>query len=141
MMDKKQILLDYIDLNLEKVSKKFVLEFKSGYNISHLQMSTMWYLNKHDGLTMGELANKLRISKQQTTKLIDTMENKTLVIRCHSLENKRNIKVNLTEEGKKILREVEEKYATEFIAMISNEEEADCLFASMENIVRILSKV
>ena len=90
---------------------------------------------------MGELANKLRISKQQTTKLIDTMENKTLVIRCHSLENKRNIKVNLTEEGKKILREVEEKYATEFIAKISNEEEADCLFASMENIIRILSKV
>lgn len=140
-MDKKQIFLSYLDLNLEKISKKFVLEFKTRYNISHLQMSTMWYVNGNDELTMGELAKKLRISKQQTTKLVDTMESKNLVMRCHSLANKRIIKVKLTENGKAILQEVEEKYATEFIAKISNEEEADCLFASMENIVRILSKV
>lgn len=140
-MDKKQIFLSYLDLNLEKISKKFVLEFKTRYNISHLQMSTMWYVNGNDELTMGELAKKLRISKQQTTKLVDTMESKNLVMRCHSLANKRIIKVKLTENGKAILQEVEENYATEFIAKISNEEEADCLFASMENIVRILSKV
>ncbi len=140
-MDKKQIFLSYLDLNLEKVSKKFVLEFKTRYNISHLQMSTMWYVNNNEELTMGELANKLRISKQQTTKLVDTLESKNLVMRCHSLENKRNIIVKLTENGKAILQEVEESYADEFLAKIENDEDAECLFTAMADIVRILSKI
>lgn len=140
-MDKKQIFLSCLDLNLEKISKKFVLEFKTRYNISHLQMSTMWYVNGNDELTMGELAKKLRISKQQTTKLVDTMESKNLVMRCHSLANKRIIKVKLTENGKAILQEVEENYANEFLAKIENNEDTECLFAAMADIVRILSKL
>ncbi|MCI5774454.1 MAG: MarR family transcriptional regulator [Erysipelotrichaceae bacterium] len=137
-MDNKSILLAYIDLNLEKISKEFALEFKTIYNISHLQMSAIWYLGKHQSLTMGELAAKLRISKQQATKLADTLENKGLIVREQSKENKRKINVRLSLFGNEVLVKVEEQYTNEFIANITNEEDLTCLFASMENIVRIL---
>ena len=141
-MDYRSILVRYIDTHLEYMSKSFQNEFKKRYNISGHQMSSIWYLRKTPNLTMTELANKLNISKQQVTKLVDSLVNKNLVKRKYPASNRRVILLNLTEYALEVIEDVEKVYTENFISILQtkDKEEIDCLFESMNNISNILMK-
>ena len=53
-----EILIRYIDNSLEKISKTFAAHYKSNYNLTTRQMSTLWYLKYSGQMTMSEYANK-----------------------------------------------------------------------------------
>lgn len=51
-------------------------------------------------LTMSALAEKLDITKQQLTKLINMLEEKDLVERFHDQKNRRQVYIQITGEGR-----------------------------------------
>lgn len=54
-------------------------------------------------LTMTMLADQLQISKQQLTKLVNDMERRGIVERIHDTENRRQVYIRITEDGRKEL--------------------------------------
>ena len=54
-------------------------------------------------LTMTMLAEQLQISKQQLTKLVNDMEKRGIVERIHDTENRRQVYIRITEDGRKEL--------------------------------------
>ena len=54
-------------------------------------------------LTMSALAEKLDITKQQLTKLINMLEEKDLVERFHDQKNRRQVYIQITGEGRQAI--------------------------------------
>lgn len=54
-------------------------------------------------LTMSALAEKLDITKQQLTKLINMLEEKDLVERFHDQKNRRQVYIQITGEGRQVI--------------------------------------
>ena len=98
-------MIGYIDLNLEKVSKPFASFFKNEFGLSHNQMSTLWYLQKDEKMTMGEFSNKMSMSKQQATKLIELLVSKELIKRSYDSKNRRVILISLAPLGYTLIEE------------------------------------
>ncbi len=57
-------------------------------------------------MTMSELADDLRITKQQLTKLVNDLEEKQLVERFHDKANRRLVNVSITAEGRTLLEQL-----------------------------------
>jgi DNA-binding MarR family transcriptional regulator len=75
-----------------------------------LTREKMGYLNKHDGsvifflgqdgeCTMSELATKIRLTVSSATLIVDRLVERGLVSRHRSLEDRRVVRVALTDEG------------------------------------------
>lgn len=56
--------------------------------------------------TMTELAEKLQITKQQLSKLINDLENKRLVERIHDTANRRRVYIRISEAGRTMMDEL-----------------------------------
>ena len=54
-------------------------------------------------LTMSALAEEMGISKQQLTKLINPMEDQGLVTRTHDRNNRRQVRIAITDRGKQVV--------------------------------------
>lgn len=57
-------------------------------------------------MTMSELAEDLKITKQQLTKLVNDLEEKNLAARFHDRTNRRLVNVSITPEGQALLRQL-----------------------------------
>lgn len=56
--------------------------------------------------TMSELADKLQVTKQQLSKLINDLEEKQLVERIHDTANRRRVYIRIREEGHMMMNEL-----------------------------------
>lgn len=56
--------------------------------------------------TMSELADKLQITKQQLTKLINDLEDKQLVERIHDTANRRRVYIRISEFGREMMEDL-----------------------------------
>ena len=111
----KDNLLKYISLHLQYISKDLLTYYQKGEVISSLQMSILWYLfNEENGFTMGELAKKLNISKQQMTKLVNGLEERDLVKRVYSSTNRRIVIITLCDKGRDIQNKTVDEYYQNF---------------------------
>ena len=111
----KDNLLKYISLHLQYISKDLLTYYQKGEVISSLQMSILWYLfNEENGFTMGELAKKLNISKQQMTKLVNGLEERGLVKRVYSSTNRRIVIITLCDKGRDIQNKAVDEYYQNF---------------------------
>ena len=111
----KSKIISYIDYNLENISKPFAAFFKKEYGLTLHQMSVIWYLRKTDDMSMSQCAEKLHVTKQQATQLVDNLVKKQLINRVHLESNRRIIKIELTEKGIQVIKEVENRYIKKFI--------------------------
>lgn len=57
-------------------------------------------------MTMSELAENLKITKQQLTKLVNDLEEKQLVERLHDKTNRRLVNISITTEGRMLLEQL-----------------------------------
>lgn len=57
-------------------------------------------------MTMSELAEDLKITKQQLTKLVNDLEEKQLVERLHDKTNRRLVNISITPEGRELLNQL-----------------------------------
>ena len=81
----------------------------------------LWVLNKHDGVSQKELAEKMRITPPSITVMIRKMEAEDLIEKHQDEKDQRVTRIYITEKGRKIAERMD-------IALHQMEKEA---FANM----------
>lgn len=72
-------------------------------DMSHLQMHTMLMVREHDSCSMKELAESQRIVPATMTALVDRLVKKGMLERTSDPEDRRSIRVSLSQQGKELL--------------------------------------
>jgi DNA-binding MarR family transcriptional regulator len=87
------------------------------YGVSIPQMFVLTCLNDENGLTLKEIGNRTLIDSSSMTVLVDKLEKDNLVERHLDAEDRRAIRVLITEKGQAIAEELV-KIGTEFNAQL-----------------------
>ncbi|MDO5349770.1 MAG: MarR family transcriptional regulator [Lachnospiraceae bacterium] len=86
---------------------KNIYRHENQIRANSLAFQVLLELNEHSSdspaFTMSYLADCLRITKQQLTKLVNDLEDKQLVRRIHDTANRRQVYISITPEGRQLL--------------------------------------
>lgn len=106
----------YLCFSMRAVMKKIDRQLSSQlepYGVSIPQMFVLTCLNDENGLTLKEIGNRTLIDSSSMTVLVDKLENDKLVERHLDSEDRRAIRVLITEKGQAIAQELV-RIGTEF---------------------------
>ena len=76
-------------------------------------------------ITMSELAEKLDITKQQLSKIINDLEQKQFVERIHDTKNRRRVYIQITQAGQTLLEQAGENIIQHILKTIHSITEQD----------------
>lgn len=99
-----QILESIIYLYTE--SRRITKEFARRANLTGPQLTVLKILEAFGDLSLSELSERLRAQNSTVTGIVDRMEREELVLRTRSTEDKRVVKLKLTEKGARIARDI-----------------------------------
>jgi DNA-binding MarR family transcriptional regulator len=99
-----QILESIIYLYTE--SRRITKEFARRANLTGPQLTVLKILEAFGDLSLSELSERLRAQNSTVTGIVDRMEREELVLRTRSTEDKRVVKLKLTDKGARIAREI-----------------------------------
>jgi MarR family transcriptional regulator, organic hydroperoxide resistance regulator len=99
-----QILESIIYLYTE--SRRITKEFARRANLTGPQLTTIKMLEAFGDLSLSELSERMRAQNSTVTGIVDRMEREDLVVRTRSTEDRRVVKLKLTEKGARIAREI-----------------------------------
>ena len=120
--------------------------FKRGSNKGYIPRSyyhVLKVLQKRGELPMSKIGSRIHISKSNMTSLIDKLAEKGFVERIPDKNDRRVIKIAMTDKGNNLLRDWREKSNIEIkknLSTLSNED-LEKLYDSVENIKEILMKL
>lgn len=118
---------------------------KYGVKANSLAFHALMLLKSLDEqpLTMSALAGQLDITKQQLTRLINVMEEQGLVERSHDTRNRRQVYVQVTDKGRRIVSELCEQLLLDMVQSLSSLEEQELseLRVSVSSLSRLLEKM
>ncbi|GAA0601268.1 MarR family transcriptional regulator [Virgibacillus siamensis] len=100
----------------------------NNYPITAPQFVALQWLMEYGDLTIGELSNKNGLAFSTTTDLVDRMEKNQLVKRIRDEKDRRVVRIQVLEKGKKIIKEVIKKrqdYLGEVFANFSIDQAED----------------
>lgn len=75
-------------------------------NLTPVQLSALYMIQKHGEVPMGKVANMLHCDPSNVTGIIDRLVSHGLVTRQENPADRRAKTITLTEEGHKIVREI-----------------------------------
>jgi DNA-binding MarR family transcriptional regulator len=92
---------------------------------------------------ISKIGKELYISKPNMTPLIDKLVNDKMVKRIRSIEDRRVVNIEITDDGKKFMLEAREVVEENIKGNLSNldEDEFKILYESLENIKKIALKI
>jgi DNA-binding MarR family transcriptional regulator len=130
--EKARLLIAYMETVKDRAGRwqNDVMRDRMGHLNRH-EMEAFVQLGRKRELTMGELAENLLLSVSSATVLADKLEEKGLVVRRRSLDDRRVVRVGLTGEGSKSYDEFYQmvlKIATTVLQSLE-EHEQDLLLA------------
>lgn len=82
---------------------------KSGWKklgLSHAQMGMLYLLSFHKQSSVKQTADFLGVSKSAVTQLADQLEAKKLIVRNSDLEDRRIVRLSLTETGRQTMKKL-----------------------------------
>lgn len=145
MMNNDNLVLNDLLVNIFntilKIEDAHLREAK-GDKLSMTEVHTIEAIGPNNSKHMTEIANDLMISVGTLTICIARLVEKGFVIRLKSLEDKRIVRISLSEKGEKVLIKHEafhSKMVDQVIAGLG-EEEIKVLIHAMENLKRFLKK-
>jgi len=80
--------------------------------VTSRQVTLLWLVHEHPGLTLGELAALERISAPSLSGHVDRLERAGLLERARSDEDRRRVALRLTPSGSRLLRRVRTRRTT-----------------------------
>jgi len=117
--------------------KDCCLEHGKPYTVTPPQWGVLAALVEQGGLTIGTISQRRAIDMPTTNGIIKRLEQNGLVERRHDLEDRRQVKVYLTDEGRDIMRYLPDA-ARDFHKIMMrgfNEEERRDLVAKLQQLV------
>ena len=122
--EKAQLLIAYMETVIDRAGRwqNDVNKHRMGH-LSRNEMDAFIQLGRKGELTMGELADKLLLSVSGATVIADKLEEKALVVRRRSLDDRRVVRVGLTGEGAKSYDEFHQMVLTFATAILQSLDE------------------
>lgn len=118
--------------------------WKAPSDLTHLQYHILEEMfHQKEGSSMTRLAKTIRVSKQQLTPLIAKLEDKSYVTKEPDSNDKRLVRLRLSEKGKSIVNQRWEGFHRELCDQIEslNEEDRIDLDFAITKITRILDRL
>jgi DNA-binding MarR family transcriptional regulator len=139
-MEKHQELL----IGLRKVIRAIDLHSKHLSKTSGLtspQLLIMLEIDKVSGVNSSHVAKNVNLSAATVTNIIDRLENKNLVSRRRDTQDKRKVRLYLTENGKALLSNAPQPLQQHFIENFSNlaQWEQSQLLSSIERLADMMN--
>ena len=130
-------------ISLRKIIRAMDLHSKHLMKISGLttaQLLLMQTIKKNDGVTIGFLAGSIHLSQATVTTILDRLEERHLVERQSSAEDKRRVHVRLTANGEKALADAPAPLQTRFVEQVSklNDWEQTTLLSNLQRIATMM---
>jgi DNA-binding MarR family transcriptional regulator len=91
-------------LYLYTESRRITKELARQVDLTGPQLTVIKMLEGVGDLSLSELSERIRAQNSTVTGIIDRMERENLVVRARSTEDRRVVKIRLTEKGAKIAR-------------------------------------
>lgn len=97
---------------------------------------------REENYTMSDLAEKLQITKQQLSRLINDLEAKELVERIHDTSNRRRVYIRISSHGLKILEDLKKSMLDSTLCALQayNEEELKELDSCLCRLTKLMEK-
>ncbi len=92
----------YLSTETRRVTK----ELARRANVTGPQLTVVKLLETIGDLSLSELSDKIRAQNSTVTGIIDRMEREGLVQRVRSTEDRRVVRIHLTEKGQELAREI-----------------------------------
>jgi DNA-binding MarR family transcriptional regulator len=93
-------------LYLYTESRRVTKELARQVDLTGPQLTVLKMLEGLGDLSLSELSERIRAQNSTVTGIIDRMERESLVVRARSTEDRRVVKIRLTEKGSKIARAI-----------------------------------
>ena len=141
--DKKTTQLAEIIFKTSRMMREH-MGFKSEVgNLSMLQLQALLFLKKEHNAQMREIAQFFKIELPSATSLVDTLSKAKLVERKTDSDDRRIVRIILTEQGKALLKQAIKKRTKKIasiLSYLSNEDKND-LLRIMQKLLDNLEKV
>lgn len=126
-----------ISTTIQNIKNSLFREFKAkNHNITTEQWSVLAKLHYEDGIYQKQIADSLIKDKPTTTRILDLLEKKNLIIRISDDKDRRKFRVYLTQDGKNIVNGLI-PVAMEF----QNRLKSNLSLAELDKFVEILEKI
>ncbi|HUP32482.1 MAG TPA: MarR family transcriptional regulator [Gaiellaceae bacterium] len=107
--------------------------------VTSRQVTLLWLVREHPGLSLRELAAEERISAPALSGHVDRLEQAGLLERVRDEQDRRRVGLTLTEEGTGLLRRVRSRRTTWLADRLRGLEDADV--AAIERAIEPLGKL
>lgn len=94
-------------LYLYTESRRITKELARQVELTGPQLTVLKMLEGLGDLSLSELSERIRAQNSTVTGIIDRMERENLVVRARSTEDRRVVKIKLTDKGSKIARAID----------------------------------
>lgn len=134
-------LFSFCQLFIENILFSFQETFRP--KLSTLQLRILMCIKEHGPQTMSELAQRLRIPRQQSTQIVDRLYEMNLVQRQRDDRDRRIIRIVWSDSGKAQFSNEVNKYFDELYSRISSLPQEDCdeFMSSAASISRLLPAI
>ena len=153
-MDEKEIIKDLVEIEMRILEVKNLFSEIStemvknsvgimGFAVNMSQLKAMTAFSEDSLLSMGELCKMANIKMPSMTEAVDRFEKEGILDRIRNNEDRRVVKVKMTEKGKKMHKEVLKRRADELTKIfgVLTTKERTKLVDSLKNVSEILIKV
>lgn len=141
MSPSQRELFQFLLLTQEKMQKPFGDIFKE--KLSTMQFSTMSILKRYGLLTMGELAEKMNMPKQQMTQIVNKLVEIGFAVRHSDEHDRRIIRISTTPQGDSFIEDNCNQFLDQTLARIDalGEQEAAEMKEAISVIARLAGKL
>lgn len=122
-----------IDLQSKNLERK--------YGLTIPQLVVLREMEKNGELTVGEIARRVSLSQATVTNILDRLENRGLIRRTRSFEDKRRVMVRTTQQGNDILKKTPSVLQEHFLLKFGKLEEWEqtLVLSSLQRIVTMMN--
>ena len=106
-----------------------LMDVKSSLQQNHLsfpQFFLLTYLSSESFLTMHDITQKMGHSPSTTTTMIDHLEKLKYVKRSHGMKDRRQVKVELSDNGLDLVKQVRSTIASDFAQLMAKGDNKSC---------------
>jgi len=107
------------------------------------QAMTLLVLTKHNPSTMGEIHHHSRLTKGALTQVIDSFEEKGIIERSRTKQDRRTVQVTLTEKGHELGKRIEKEMTNQLGLLLDkiDQEKRNELITSLVTSATILEEI
>jgi len=117
-------------------------EYFAKWSLTASQILVLTLLDKHEDMKISEIAARMGFADSNISGIVDRLENAGFVGRTRSTEDRRIVKVSLTDKALELKKEFDlsiEEYFNQFLKRTS-QEELDSMVINLEKLKQLLAR-